>query len=253
MDIVIIGSGNVATVMGRKIKAAGHRIVQVAGRSLAGTRKLASLLETSYTTDMSRLKKDAGMYFIAITDDALMSVGDWLNTGDSLTVHTAGSVQMDVLKKTSTHYGVIYPLQSLRSDLPAIPGIPLLADGNSPESLYRILDFARTVSTTVVRAGDGYRKKIHLAAVISGNFSNHLFALAQGYCMQESLDFSLLLPLLKETVARLEHNTPETMQTGPAKRNDISTIQQHLHMLEAYPELKKIYTLLTDSIRIQFK
>ncbi len=41
MDIVIIGSGNVATVLGRKFKAAGHNIVQVFSRNAAAATQLA--------------------------------------------------------------------------------------------------------------------------------------------------------------------------------------------------------------------
>ena len=33
MDIVIIGTGNTATILGRKLKAAGHNIVQIYGRN----------------------------------------------------------------------------------------------------------------------------------------------------------------------------------------------------------------------------
>ena len=253
MDIVIIGSGNVATVMGRKMNSAGHRVVQVAGRSAAGTHKLASLLEASFTTDFSQLKREADLYFIAIPDDALMTAGKWLRTGNALTVHTAGSVSIDALKDISSCYGVVYPLQSLRSDVTTIPEIPLLVDGHSPETQQAICSFARSLSPTVVMADDGYRKKIHLAAVISGNFSNHLFALTDAYCRQESLDFSLILPLLKESIDRLENHPADSMQTGPALRNDMGTIENHLRMLDGYPALKNLYTLLTDSIRAFYK
>jgi len=43
------------------------------------------------------------------------------------------------------------------------------------------------------------------------------------------------------------------MQTGPARRNDNSTIDNHLQMLEAYPSIKKIYALMTESIRDHYQ
>ncbi len=196
MDIVIIGSGNVATVMGRKMASAGHRIVQVAGRSMS-VYQLATLLETSFTTDFSRLNRSADLYFVAIPDDAVRSAGEWLQTGDALVVHTAGAVSIRALEAVSSRYGIIYPLQSLRSGVSGIPEIPLLVDGNTPETLDALTDFAKSISSHVVTADDEYRKKIHLAAVFTSNFSNHLYTLASSYCQQESLDFSLLYPLLK--------------------------------------------------------
>jgi predicted short-subunit dehydrogenase-like oxidoreductase (DUF2520 family) len=253
MDIVIIGSGNVATVLGRKMIAAGHRIVQVAGRSPSRTHLLASWLEASSTTDMKKLNRKAGMYLLAIPDDALRSVAEWLHTGDAITVHTSGAVGINVLHKISSRYGIFYPLQSLRTDVTSLPEIPLLIDGNTQETMDLIKDFAHSISTMVIHAGDDYRKKIHLAAVLTGNFSNHLFTLAAEYCKRESLDFSLLLPLLKETVGRLALYPVEDMQTGPARRNDNSTIDNHLQMLEAYPSIKKIYALMTESIRDHYQ
>ena len=252
MDIVIIGSGNVATVMGRKMVAAGHNVVQVAGRSMS-VYHLAMQLETSFTTDFSRLKSNAELYFIAIPDDALASASQWLHTGDALAVHTAGSVSAEVLKDVSSRYGVVYPLQSLRSDVPEVPEIPLLVDGNTPGTLETISHFARSLSSRVFAADDEYRKKIHLAAVVTGNFSNHLCALAATWCEREGLDFSLLLPLLKETVARLDKYDVNNMQTGPARRNDTGTMAAHLQMLEDSPGLQKIYTVMSDSIKKHYQ
>ena len=174
--------------------------------------------------DFSRLKKNADLYFIAIPDDALKTVHQWLDTGDAIAVHTAGSVSSSVLNGISSRYGVVYPLQSLRSDVTAIPDIPLLVDGNTDETLAMISHFARSLSPTVLAADDAYRKKIHLAAVVTGNFSNHLYALAATWCDREGLDFSLLLPLLKETVDRLGKYDVDNLQTGPARRKDEGAI-----------------------------
>jgi predicted dinucleotide-binding enzyme len=40
-EIVIIGSGNVASVLGRKFKAAGHEIIQVLSRNAKAASQLA--------------------------------------------------------------------------------------------------------------------------------------------------------------------------------------------------------------------
>lgn len=245
---MIIGSGNVATVMGRKLAAAGHHIVQVAGRNAVSVQKLGALLDCTYTTDFTTLKKDAGLYLIAIPDDALYHIGDWLHTGYSLTVHTAGSLPRDVLKKVSSRIGVFYPLQSLRADVVQIPEIPMLIDANSEDATDELMQIAKSISGSVQIAGDEYRKKIQLAAVISGNFSNHLFAITERYCREESIEFSMLMPLLNETVHRMTYYPAGDVQTGPARRHDMGTITNHLHMLERHPDIKKLYAMMTDAI-----
>jgi predicted short-subunit dehydrogenase-like oxidoreductase (DUF2520 family) len=82
------------------------------------------------------------------------------------------------------------------------------------------------------------------------NFTNHLYALVENYCKNESLDFYLLLPLIRETAARLETMSPGKSQTGPATRGDHSTIEKHLALLNNHPQLKKIYELFSESISV---
>ena len=57
------------------------------------------------------------------------------------------------------------------------------------------------------------------------------------------------MPLIEETVHRMHYYDPAVMQTGPAARGDERTIAKHVAMLENEPALKKIYTLITESIR----
>jgi hypothetical protein len=38
------------------------------------------------------------------------------------------------------------------------------------------------------------------------------------------------------------------MQTGPAVRNDVSTIEKHLALLKDFPQLKNIYEIMSKSI-----
>jgi hypothetical protein len=92
------------------------------------------------------------------------------------------------------------------------------------------------------------RLKIHLAAVVVNNFTNHLYALAEDYCESEEIAFDLLKPLIKETAIRIAHLSPSKVQTGPAVRNDAKTIDKHLNLLNNYPELKALYLKLSNSI-----
>lgn len=247
MDIVIIGSGNVATALGKKALAAGHVIRQVVSRDRDHAQKLGNMLSSPWT-DMHNIDRSAMLYIIALSDTALPELDQWLHLDRAIAVHTAGSVPMGLLKGVSQNYGVLYPLQSLNSVVEPIPDFPLLVDGNTPECTTVIQDFAATLVSRVEIVHDDQRKKLHLAAVVSGNFTNHLFALVFRFCKKEGLDFSLLLPMLKETVGRLGNEDPTQLQTGPAIRNDFETIQKHLSMLEQHPEMKKIYSLMSDSI-----
>ncbi len=248
MRIVIIGAGNVATVLGRSIKKAGHEIIQVVSRSEASARILANELGCAGTADFNEVDKTAQVFLVAMSDAALNDLKENFNVGDKIVVHTAGAVPLEVLQGVSDNYGVLYPLQSLRKENTDEVSVPILVDGNNEETVARIIEFAKTISDNVSVANDQQRLKLHVAAVVTSNFSNHLFCLAAEYCEKEQLDFKMLQPLIEETAVRLRDHFPCDMQTGPAARKDITTLDKHLKMLSTYPRLKTVYLRMTDSI-----
>jgi len=155
-----------------------------------------------------------------------------------------------VLKKVSGHYGVFYPLQSLRKDMKILPDIPIYYEGNDETTRKKLAKLAHSISgDSVAEADDNDRLKLHVAAVIVNNFSNHLYALAEDYCKKEGLDFHQLIPLIEETAQRLKTTSPSQTMTGPATRNDEETIKKHLALLKNYPKLQQLYKVMTDSIR----
>ena len=194
------------------------------------------------------IDKSADLYLVALNDTALYDLNTSFHLGNKLILHTAGSVPKDILKDISINYGVLYPLQSLRKEMNYLHEIPFLIDGNTEENITLIEEFAKTISDTVTKSSDEERLKLHVAAVVVSNFTNHLYALAEEFCINENIDFKLLVPLIKETAARIENYSPEEVQTGPAMRNDIFTLDKHLRLLSNHPKLKYIYLKLTDSI-----
>jgi predicted short-subunit dehydrogenase-like oxidoreductase (DUF2520 family) len=249
MKVVIVGAGNVATVLGRLIRDNGHTIVQVVSRAADNAAVLAKELNCAFTDNSGVIDQSADLYLIAVTDTAMGQLDERYHLGDKLVIHTAGSVSKEVLKNITNNYGVLYPLQSLRKqNMDLQQDIPLLVDANSEVALKTVQDFAFSISSNVIRADDEQRLKLHVAAVLVSNFTNHLYALAADYCNKEGADFKLLLPLIEETALRLRHYPPHEMRTGPAVRKDIHTLQKHLHLLTKYPAIHNIYLKITDSI-----
>jgi len=250
MDIVIIGSGNVAAVLGRKFKAAGHTILQIYSRNAAAASELAYEWDTESTNYKTTINKNADVYIIAVSDDAIDDVTADLKLPGKIVVHTAASVPKEVLKNVTTHYGVFYPLQSLRKEMKSLPDTPIFYDGSDELTKRKLESLAKSIlREKVTEAGDEARLKLHIAAVVVSNFTNHLYALAETFCRKEGLDFRQLLPLIEETALRIKDVSPTEAQTGPAARHDKETIQKHLELLKDHPQLKNIYLLLTESIQ----
>ncbi|WP_315815631.1 Rossmann-like and DUF2520 domain-containing protein [Paraflavitalea speifideaquila] len=249
MRIVLIGTGNVATILGRKINSVGHEMVQVYGRTGARAKLLADQWQAAYTTSMEWIDKSADLYILAVADAALPAVAATLRVKDKLVVHTAGSVPSDVLKGCSTRYGILYPLQSLRWEMQALPEIPFLVDANTEDDQLLVRDFAISLSNRVSIANDEQRLQLHVAAVMVSNFTNHLYTLAEKYCKAQHVDFSLLHPLILQVAERLQVMSPHEAQTGPAIRQDAPTIKKHLELLEAHGEMRELYEWFTKSIQ----
>jgi predicted short-subunit dehydrogenase-like oxidoreductase (DUF2520 family) len=95
------------------------------------------------------------------------------------------------------------------------------------------------------------REQLHLSAVFVNNFVNYLYQVGNDLLLKNSLSFDLLKPLIKETANKIESLNPPDSQTGPAKRNDLKTIKNHLHLLEDSPH-KELYQKLTNAIQQKY-
>lgn len=250
MDIVIIGSGNVASVLGRKFREAGHKILQVYSRNASAASKLAYEWDTDSTNYISLINKNADLYIIAVPDNAIATLAAELRFPGKIVVHTAASVPKEILSAISAQYGVFYPLQSLTKEMNLLPEIPIFFEGSDEITSKKLEALARSISPdNITEAGEEARLKLHVAAVVVNNFVNHLYVLAEEYCKREGLDFRQLIPLINETAFKVKDKSPSECQTGPAIRHDSDTIHKHLELLKNHPRLKNIYILMTESIQ----
>ncbi len=249
MNIVLLGSGNVATHLGRAFKMAGQTIVQVWSRDIDHARELADTLAAEAISAIDDVSHSADLYIISVKDEAIRPLAASLKVGDKLIVHTSGSTGLEALDGVSSRTGVFYPLQTFsKSKAVDFRQIPIAIEANTPEDSAVIRAIADRLSERVLELNSDERKTLHVAAVFACNFTNHLFAISQELLKANNLDFDLLRPLIAETANKIQLNDPEDVQTGPAVREDIETINSHVEMLRGNPELMEIYTKLSQSI-----
>lgn len=249
MKVCIIGSGNVATHLTKSLWEAGHIITQVYSRTLANAVKLAEDVDSVATDQIDQINHFADIYIIAVKDEAIAGVAELLDLPLKIVVHTSGTVPMDVLKRSAERYGVFYPLQSFSKQKKiSFVDIPLFLEANNEETMNELKSLA-SISDKVYESDYEMRRKVHLAAVLVNNFTNHLYQLADEFLQKNNIPFDILKPLIEETTRKIGEYAPSAVQTGPAKRGDESTIQAHLDLLKNDPQLSEIYKALTKSIR----
>ena len=246
MRVVIIGTGNVARVLFGRIGSTAHSVIQVVGRKSDPGEAFAA---TPYVSDLSLIDRTADLYIVAISDSGLSALHEQVRLPGRLVVHTAGSVKAEVLREVSPEYGVLYPLQTLRSGLTGDDVvIPFLVDGAGETAVGKIESFARDLSGLVRRTNDEERLRLHLAAVVVNNFTNYLYAEAARFCTESGADFALLQPLIEQTALQLRNFAPHALQTGPARRGDTGTMHKHLDLLQNNPSLQELYAFMSKAI-----
>ncbi|UBM61489.1 DUF2520 domain-containing protein [Candidatus Sulfidibacterium hydrothermale] len=251
--IVIIGAGNVAWHLAQALDRAGFSVVEICSRHIAPARELAEKVRSSASADCKRVPPDADLYLVAVSDTQIEAVANALPPVKGIVCHTSGAVPVSVLQRFQ-HYGVFYPLQTFsRSVAVDVSEVPFCLEASSGEVYQALVAVAEKLSRKVFAVNTEQRMKLHLAAVLVNNFTNHLYGLATAWLKENGLDSQLLLPLLNETTAKLNHLSPEQAQTGPAKRGDIAVIEKHLQLLEQEkPELQELYRLFSHQILKQY-
>jgi len=244
-DIILVGSGNVATHLGIALQNCNYKIVQVHSRSIENAKKLAQKLNTNFTNDLTQLKT-ADLIIVSVSDDVISTVLSKLK--NTAIVHTSGSIGIDVFEPNFSDFGVFYPLQTFNKDIElTISEIPFCIEGNSKAFENELIALAKKLSSNVIKMNSTQRKQLHIAAVFACNFSNHMYSIADNLLTEKDIDFRILLPLIKQTIAKLNTNKPKVVQTGPAKRKDIKIIQEHINLIQQ-EDIKELYQKISNSI-----
>lgn len=244
IKVVILGGGNVAIQLAKAFKNAKKvKLIQQYYRSKPDAFFLENNIAT--TQNITELR-NADLYIIAISDDAIIEFSKKIIIQNKLVVHTSGSVSMQDLK-CSANKGVFYPLQTISKQKKIkFKNIPICIEAEK-DTDYKLLEkVAKSISKKVYAINSEQRKSLHVAAVFVNNFVNHLYKIGNDICEDKNVDFEILKPLIEETAKKIKSLKPKNVQTGPAKRNDQKTITKHLKLLTN--KQQKMYTLLTDSI-----
>ena len=246
IKITIIGSGNVAQhLIDAFAKSNTVEIIQVFSRT---QKQVSSLLDSSKITNDWNALKEADLYIIAVSDDAIASVASQLPFENRLVVHTSGSAPLSSLSDKNRK-GVFYPLQTFTKGKPIdFKTIPFCLETQFENDSVLLEKVASSISDNVYKIDSHQRKALHVAAVFVNNFTNYLYQLGNDICQENHVPFDILKPLILETAEKLLTLSPKDAQTGPAKRNDISTIEAHESFLSNENQ-STIYKILTQSIQ----
>ncbi|CAL8969671.1 hypothetical protein CELL_00575 [Cellulomonas sp. T2.31MG-18] len=251
LGVGVVGAGRVGAVLGSALRAAGHPVVAVSAVSQESRDRADALLPGVPVVDVPEVVRRAELVLLAVPDDALAplvaglaEVGAW--QAGQLVVHTSGRFGTDVLTPARTA-GVIplalHPAMTFTGtslDLARLEGCPFAVTAPAPVLPIGQALVVEVGGEPVVLAEDA--RPLYHAALAHG--ANHLVVLvaqaAQALAAAGVDDPGRMLrPLLEaalDTALRAESAGGAgaiTALTGPVRRGDAGTVEQHLEQLTA--------------------
>ncbi len=252
MNVVMIGSGNVAWHLAPALENIGMKVTSVYSQNLGNAKVLTKrLYEASPTSSLDFGEASASLFIIAISDQAIEEVvKELVLPDDAMVVHTSGSQPLAILDYVSTDsVGVFYPLQTFtKAKKIDFTNVPILIEAEDELTKKTLLKVARQLSREVRLVDSEGRQALHISAVFACNLTNHLLTIAEKLLAEKQLDFALLKPLITETVNKSLEIGPQNAQTGPAIREDVETLEKHLQYLEGNEDYANIYRVVTQNI-----
>lgn len=248
------GAGKVAGILCRELHRRGHKIEKIVSLHRENGGRLAMSCGAEWSSEPV-FAESSEIIIVSVPDHSLENVLHSIKCGkESLVAHTAGSYGLDVFPATIANRGVFYPLQTFSPGrLKDFREVPVFIEGSGEAEEMRLASIAESLGSPHFITDTEKRRLLHLAAVFVCNFTNYMLVSGKQVSDLAGVDFSLLEPLIRETVNKAVESGPEESQTGPALRYDVNTIEKHLDLLSFSPELAKLYKEISGSIMDYFK
>lgn len=246
-DIVLVGTGNVATHLARALR---HRIIAICSRTPEHARDLAETVGVGQWGTLADARSfKPSLIIVSVADNAIDSLVAAIGKDERqpLVMHTSGSVPKERLEPISPRTGVLYPLQtfSRQTDVD-MSKVPFFTEAAFAEDYAAIDSLAQEISGICHHADASQRRKLHIAGVFSSNFIVEMLYITQKVLGTESYPLDTVRPLVEATVAKVFEVGPHDAITGPAIRGDKAVMEAQSNALEG--DEKAIYDLVSNYI-----
>jgi predicted short-subunit dehydrogenase-like oxidoreductase (DUF2520 family) len=250
MTYSIIGTGNMAWFLVRRLKTAGHECHGIWGRNSATMKALAAEMNVNTYKNLNGITDgDVDICFVTVPDTEITNAIANLSFEKTVLAHTAGSMELDLLKEHAADCAVLWPVYSIsKNNIPDHRNIPAAWEASTAKAKRYISTMGHSITDNLFEADIDKRKWLHLSAVIGNNFINHLVAICEQICIEQDLPVDVLTPILNQTYERLKGSKARDVQTGPAMRGDTEVLDRQVALLANHPEWQNIYKAISSSI-----
>lgn len=239
-EIAIIGSGKLAWHLYQALE--DHVQLSIYSRSRGIFPEEISILP------ISEIRTCFGI-ILAVSDNAISQISESISLKSTPIIHSSGATKMQAIQ--NEHIGVFYPCISFpKQGSINWSQVPILTEANSTltqefiQFIIQKLDIRQ-----VIKADSEQRLKLHLAAVFQHNFSVMLSQIAHNILEEAELPSYLLHGTKTSLSQAIQSYQPFEFMTGPAFRDDQTTMDAHLKLLEENSDMQTLYQLLSEQIK----
>ena len=243
--ILFIGAGKLGTTLARAISQKGFSIPVFYSKEFPKN-KFDFLPDTEFIGKLSEENVDkCNTLIITVPDDQITEVVKQLvllkiEWQDKLVLHTSGclsSNELHPLKLQKAQIGSIHPMQTFNEfflPIEIFKGIVFAVEGDD-----QVVAFARSIvevlGANLIKLNPEVKTIYHIAAVASSNFLvallDYINQLYKDLGFDKHKIKTLLLPIVNQTLNNFSENPSREILTGPLKRGDLKTIENHIKIL----------------------
>lgn len=231
-EVVLVGPGRLGRTMARALEQRGVQ-VRLVGRD--------------------QPVPPSPLTWLTVPDRAVAEVAARVPAG-GVVLHASGALDVTPLRPHRPA-GSLHPLMTFPGPelaMPALEGLPAAVAGDD-EALQAASALARTLGMTPFPV-PGDRRLYHAAAVVAGNFSTVLLAVAAELLAAAGVPAgqapALLLPLARASLENAARVGPARALTGPVARGDEEVLEAHRQALaQASPSSLPTYEALVERAR----
>jgi predicted short-subunit dehydrogenase-like oxidoreductase (DUF2520 family) len=266
--VFIMGAGVVGTALAARLVRAGVPVAGLHGRQVDLSDAASAVSGVlSSTGEIPDILSESDVVIISVRDERIGEVAERLVREkrlrpEQVVLHTSGAhPSAEALAAARPHVravGTLHPLVSFADARVAAEELRSVAFGIEGDEPARAMGrrLVRALGARAVFLDAASMPLYHVGAVIAANYVVALADMAQELFVKAGVpkDEALpaLIPLLGSVVQNLARVGLPDALTGPVERGDVSSVEQHLRILEERaPDMLDLYRLVgRDVLRL---
>ena len=258
MKIGFIGAGKVGVSLGKYLTERGVRVVGYYSRTYQSALEAAKCTKTRAYDKISFLVEDSDAIFLAVPDRMISVVWEQLKLlpiENKIISHFSGSLSSAVFSDISRYhaYGYsIHPLFAINDKYNSYKELSqafFTIEGHE-KYLNWFQQFFEGFGNPTARIQSKDKMLYHACAAMTSNLYVGLVAMCEDMLVKCGFSrknaHQALVPLILGNAENIAAYGPKDALTGPIERNDLSTVLDHLQVLNE--EEKKVYKTLSRQV-----